>query len=151
MNYEFIKKKYLLIILFFLQIIINPNLNFFLQNSLALAPEERLQDENQEQLAREIFLQVRCLICSGQVIESSDNEFAHSMRQLIRNKISEGQTRQQIEQYLIKKYGSDIMIKPDYKTKSGIIIWLLPIILIIISSITMIIILTKNKSTKIKE
>lgn len=149
MKSKFYKKIQILLTILIFQAI-NPNLNqdsIFFKNSLALSPEQRLDNEEQEKLAREIFLEVRCLICSGQVIESSNNEFAHSMRQLIRQKISEGNSKRQIEEYLKEKYGSDILIKPDYKTISGIIIWLLPLLFIAVTLLsTMIFFKNKNSN-----
>ncbi len=54
----------------------------------ALSPEPKLSNEVDEQRARELFLQVRCLVCAGQVIENSDTEFSFEMRKLIRQKIA---------------------------------------------------------------
>lgn len=75
----------------------------------ALSPEERLQDENLEKQANELFLEVRCLSCNGQVIENSDSEFANQMRGLIRQKILEGKSNQEIKKELLNEFGSDIL------------------------------------------
>jgi len=102
--------------------------NLFVCNGVyALSPEGRLKNDQSEDLAHKIFTQVRCLICSGQVIESSDNQFALSMRQLIRKKITEGLDEDQIKKFLVQKYGEDILLDTNYDSKN-IILWFLPII-----------------------
>jgi cytochrome c-type biogenesis protein CcmH/NrfF len=70
----------------------------FLSNSNALSPETRLAKETQEQRAMNLFLQVRCLICGGQVIENSDSEFSFEMRKLIRQKIAAGKATRKSRQ-----------------------------------------------------
>ena len=99
----------------------------FISSILALSPEKRLDNPQHEARAQELFLQVRCLICSGQVIESSDNEFAHSMRQLIRQKISQNKSNEEIKKELIQKYGNDILLEVGFLNRNGFILWFLPI------------------------
>ncbi|MBU6338816.1 MAG: cytochrome c-type biogenesis protein CcmH [Rickettsiales bacterium] len=85
-------------------------ITIFCLKSYALSPEEHLADETKEQRARSLFLEVRCLVCEGQVIESSDTEFSFEMRKLIRKKISEGKSDDEIRNDLVKEFGDDILI-----------------------------------------
>lgn len=98
----------------------------FSKTCLALAPEAHLKDENQESRAMEMFLEVRCLVCEGQVIESSNTEFSFEMRKLIRQKISDGDSNQKIKNDLIKEFGEDILISNNF-SKNNFLLWLLPI------------------------
>ena len=92
---------------------------FFATNSFALSPEKRLDDEKLEQRAVALFRQVRCLVCQGQVIESSDTEFSASMRELIRKKISAGENEAEIKTQLLAEFGEDILLKSgEEKDKS---------------------------------
>ena len=88
---------------------------FVCSNVLALSPEERLANPNQEKLARQIFLQVKCLTCQGQVIENSDSDFAYSLRQFIRKEITNGKNEAEIKETLIKNFGSHILISSHKK------------------------------------
>ena len=67
-----------------------------LQYCFALSPENHLP-EPQEQRARELFLQINCPVCSGQVIESSDTKIAFQLRKLVREKIIEGKSNTEIK------------------------------------------------------
>jgi cytochrome c-type biogenesis protein CcmH len=99
---------------------------FLFSNSHALSPETKLVDEAQEQRAMQLFLEVRCLVCNGQVIENSDTEFSFQMRKLIREKISKGESDEKIKSDLMKEFGEDILTQPQNFTK--IFLWLMPAI-----------------------
>ena len=93
----------------------------------ALSPENRLADESQEKRALNLFLEVRCLVCNGQVIENSDSEFSVAMRELIRGKIAEGKDDQEIKDELIKKFGDDILVSNKF-SKKYLPLFLLPLL-----------------------
>ena len=108
---------------------------FFLcaTNAQALAPEQRLQDPAQEQRAMKLFLEVKCLVCAGQSIESSSTEFSHQMRLTIREKIAQGETDDQVLSQLVQEFGEDVLMSStDNKT---ILPWLLPLLFAAISGI----------------
>ena len=75
----------------------------------ALSPEIRLENENLESRAMTLFLEVKCLTCNGQVIENSESEFAFQMRNLIRQKISEGKSDDEIKNELSAEFGENIL------------------------------------------
>ena len=77
----------------------------------------------------ELFLEVRCLVCNGQVIENSDSEFSYQMRKNIRQKIATGKTDDEIRAELTQEFGENILTKPSNKNK--IILWALPTLLAI--------------------
>jgi len=72
-----------------------------------------------------LFLEVRCPVCNGQVIENSDTEFSYQLRQLIRKKILQGESDQQIKKELIEKFGQDILISAEVN-KKNIFLFILP-------------------------
>jgi cytochrome c-type biogenesis protein CcmH len=59
-----------------------------------------------------LFLQVRCLVCNGQVIENSDSKFAFDVRSLIREQISQGKSDDDIKENLVATFGEDILNQP---------------------------------------
>lgn len=107
----------LLIALIAIIISLSPN------SSHALSPETRLIDESQEQRAMQLFLQVRCLVCQGQVIENSDTAFSFEMRKMIRKEIQEGKSDQKIKDDLVKEFGDDILTEISAKNNK-ILLWL---------------------------
>lgn len=105
---------------------------FYQYDALAISPEIYLP-KHQEERARELFWQVKCPVCAGQVIESSDTQIAYQLRKLIRDQIREGKSDDEIKSYLVEKYGDDILNNPIVNTKN-IALWLLPILFFIVGA-----------------
>ena len=119
--------------LFFSTGIIN---NVFAQVDDLNKKEVFLQDQA-EQRAQKLFLQVKCLVCQGQVIESSNTQIAFDLRKLIRDKIIAGLSDEEIKIYLIENYGPEILMNPPLN-KETLILWALPAILLFIGCVLLI-------------
>ena len=116
--------------IFFLKIFL---IILFSYDALALSTEDKLANPQDEQRAMNLFLQIRCLVCAGQVIENSDTQFAHDVRKFVRKKISEGLSDEEIKAYLIKNFGDEILQTPTLKSQP--LLWLLPLIFLPIALI----------------
>ena len=73
---------------------------------------------------------LRCLICQGQSVYDSQSEFAISVKDLIKKKIKEGNSDNDIYEYLKNKYGDWIMYEPELDKKT-LLLWILPLILFV--------------------
>ena len=73
---------------------------------------------------------LRCLICQGQSVYDSQSEFAISVKDLIKKKIEEGNSDDDIYEYLKNKYGDWIMYEPELEKKT-LLLWILPLILFV--------------------
>ena len=73
---------------------------------------------------------LRCLICQGQSVYDSQSEFAISVKDLIKKKIEEGNSDNDIYEYLKNKYGDWIMYEPELDKKT-VLLWILPLILFV--------------------
>tara|TARA_Y100000022_G_C13162393_1_gene334606 strand:- start:514 stop:876 length:363 start_codon:yes stop_codon:yes gene_type:complete len=74
---------------------------------------------------------LRCLICQGQSVYDSDSEFALSLKLVVKNKINEGLSEDQIYDFLEDKYGEWILYEPLF-TKNTYFLWLTPLLLFLI-------------------
>ncbi|MFT6332024.1 MAG: cytochrome c-type biogenesis protein CcmH [Lentimonas sp.] len=106
---------------------------FISPNSFSFSPE-KLLPEKQEHRARELFLQINCPVCAGQVIESSDTEVSFQLRKLVREEIISGKSDDEIKSDLVKKYGSNILnsIPPS---KENFLLWILPALFLVVGLI----------------
>ena len=118
---------------------------FFLNNTYAVEPDEILENQNQELRARDISKNIRCMVCQNQSIDESDAPLATDLRILIRNKIQEGSDDKEIYKFLSDRYGDFILLKPPLKL-STLALWFLPFIFLIIG--TLIVFLHNKKSKK---
>lgn len=66
----------------------------------------------QEQRAQVLGEQLRCLVCQNENIQDSSAALAGQLRQIIRQKIAEGASNQQIRTYMVQRYGIFILLKP---------------------------------------
>ena len=73
---------------------------------------------------------LRCLICQGHSVYDSQSEFAISVKDLIKKKIEEGNSDNDIYEYLKNKYGDWIMYEPELDKKT-LLLWILPLILFV--------------------
>ena len=133
-----IKRTFIIFIsIFFVQ--------FFLNNTYAVEPDEILKNQNQELRASDISKNIRCMVCQNQSIDESDAPLAKDLRILIRNKIQEGSDDKEIYKFLSDRYGDFILLKPPLKL-STLALWFLPFIFLIIG--TLIVFLHNKKSKK---
>ena len=106
-------------------------IQFFLNNSYTVEPDEVLENQKQELRARNISKNIRCMVCQNQSIDESSAPLAKDLRILIRNKIKEGKKDKEIYIFLTDRYGDFILLKPPLKS-STLALWLLPFIFLII-------------------
>ena len=99
--------------------------------------EESLKANNNILLVDKISKNLRCLICQGQSIYDSQSDFAISMKLLIKNKINEGKSEEQIYDLLKNKYGEWIVYDPEMNKKT-VILWIFPLILFIFGGLLII-------------
>jgi cytochrome c-type biogenesis protein CcmH len=101
--------------------------------SRADAPEvsavEAFSDKAMEARARNLQRQLRCLVCQGESIDESGSPFAADVRHLVRQQIAAGQSDQQIEDFLVARYGDFILMKPPVQPNTWLL-WLAPFLVL---------------------
>jgi cytochrome c-type biogenesis protein CcmH len=81
----------------------------------AVQPGEELADPALEARARAISAELRCLVCQNESIDQSDADLAHDLRVLIRERLKAGDSDQQVRDFLVRRYGDFILLKPPVK------------------------------------
>ena len=103
----------------------------FFYTSSFLSAEENIDDINK------ISKNLRCIVCQGQSIYDSQSDFALSVKILIKKKLDEGHSEQNIYDYLKAKYGEWIVYEPELK-KNTYLLWILPLILFVFGGLLII-------------
>ena len=93
--------------------------------SLAVQPGEMLKDSKLEARARELSRELRCMVCQNQSIDESEAPLARDLRLLVRERLTEGDTDQQVLDFLVARYGEFVLLKPPLESRT-IILWALP-------------------------
>jgi cytochrome c-type biogenesis protein CcmH len=100
----------------------------------AVQPDEVLKDPALEKRAREISAGLRCLVCQNQSIDDSDAQLAKDLRLLVRERLVAGDTNQQVEHFLVQRYGEFVLLKPTFGTHT-LLLWLTPALVLILGGI----------------
>ena len=125
-------------------VIIFVMIQFISKNSYSVEPEEFLQNPKQEMRARNISKNIRCLVCQNQSIDDSSAPLAKDLRALIRIKVQENDSDEEIYKFLTDRYGDFILLKPPFKI-STFLLWSLPFVFVIIG---IFILFVHNKKSK---
>jgi len=119
-------------------------IQFLVNNSYTVEPDEVLKDPKQELRARNISKNIRCMVCQNQSIDESIAPLAKDLRILIRNKIKDGKQDKEIYKFLTDRYGDFILLKPPFKL-STLALWILPFIFLVIG---IFVVFSYNKKSK---
>ncbi len=88
-------------------------------------PAEQLPNPAQEQRARAIGRELRCLVCQNQSIEDSDAELARDLRRIVREQVAAGRSDEQVMEFLHARYGDFVLLRPPFSAATALL-WAMP-------------------------
>ncbi len=90
----------------------------------------RFDNEAQEQQFRELTTQLRCPKCQNNSIADSNSMIASDMRQKVYELMLQGQSKQQVVDYMVNRYGYFVTYEPPL-TPFTVLLWLLPALFLV--------------------
>jgi cytochrome c-type biogenesis protein CcmH len=97
----------------------------------AVQPDEILTDVMLEARARDISKDLRCLVCRNENIDSSNAGIAKDLRILVRERLVQGDSNEQVIDYVVDRYGEFVLLKPKFSMKN-MVPWLAgPVLLLL--------------------
>lgn len=102
--------------------------------ALAVQPDEILDDPVLEQRARDISAGLRCLVCQNQSIDDSDADLARDLRLLVRERLVEGDTNEEVVDYVVDRYGEFVLLTPVFDMRT-LALWLAAPVLFLVGAI----------------
>ena len=106
-------------------------------------PGERLADPAQEARARDLFREIRCLVCQNESIDDSQAELAHDLREIVRGQVEQGRSDAQIRAFLVERYGEFVLLRPPFSAGNAIL-WLTPVLALLAGGGLMIVLLRRR-------
>ncbi|MEL6977762.1 MAG: cytochrome c-type biogenesis protein [Pseudomonadota bacterium] len=88
----------------------------------ALDPEEKLDDPRLEAKARDITQYLRCVVCDNASVDDSNAQIAKNMRMLVRQRVEEGRSADEILAEFEAYYGEYVRLQPKFSL-SNILLW----------------------------
>jgi cytochrome c-type biogenesis protein CcmH len=111
--------------------------------AFAVNPDEVLADPSLEARARAISAELRCMVCQNQSIDDSNAELAKDLRLLVRERLTDGDTDEQVMNYIVSRYGEFVLLKPRFETKT-ILLWGAPLLLVVAGGLSLIVFARKR-------
>jgi cytochrome c-type biogenesis protein CcmH len=101
----------------------------------AVQPDERLADPEQEARAREVSAELRCLVCQNQSIDDSNAPLARDLRLLVRERISAGDSNDQVVDFVVERYGEYVLLRPVFEAHT-LVLWLAGPALLVVGAVS---------------
>jgi cytochrome c-type biogenesis protein CcmH len=74
--------------------------------------------------------ELRCLVCQNETIAASHADLAIDLRKQIRIKLTQGQSQQQILDFMVERYGDFVLYRPPLKANT-VLLWVGPFVLLL--------------------
>ena len=94
-------------------------------------PSERLPDPAAEARARELFAEIRCVVCQNESIDASEADLAGDLRRIVREQVSAGRTDEQVRSFLVTRYGDFVLMKPRFSA-GNLVLWIAPFVIVLV-------------------
>lgn len=87
-----------------------------------------LGDPAQEARAQSLESEIRCVQCENEPIAQSTAEIAADMRTLVRERISAGDSDEEIREFFRQRYGDFVLFRPPFDARTWAL-WAAPLLL----------------------
>ncbi len=77
--------------------------------------------------------ELRCLVCQNETIAASHADLAVDLRKQIRSKLGQGQSEQQILDFMVERYGDFVLYRPALKATT-VALWVGPFVLLLVAA-----------------
>ena len=117
--------------------------------ALAVEPDEMLKDAALEARARDLSSELRCLVCQNQSIDDSAAPLARDLRLLVRERLTAGDSDQQVLNFLVARYGEFVLLKPRFELHT-LLLWGLPPVVLVAGMIALFVTARRRQSANLQ-
>lgn len=87
----------------------------------------------------------RCLKCQNQNLAGSKASLAGDLRREIRELILAGKTKNDIDEYLVARYGEFVLYRPRFSAKTAVL-WIAPFVLLLVAVGSLVLMIRRRNS-----
>ena len=117
----------------------------FAAPALAVLPHEMLADPAQEARARELSREIRCQVCQNQSVDDSNAPLAADLRKLVRERIVAGDSDAQIFEFLVGRYGDNVLMRPPVRPSTWPL-WFGPAAILLVAAIMLALLMRRRRA-----
>jgi cytochrome c-type biogenesis protein CcmH len=100
----------------------------------AVQPDEILKDPVAELRARTLSSELRCLVCQNESIDDSTAPLAKDLRLIVRERITAGDTNEQVKTFLVQRYGEFVLLRPLFSARTAVL-WASPFLAVLLGGL----------------
>lgn len=97
-----------------------------------------------EKRVMDLSAHLRCLVCQNQTIADSNAELAVDLKNQVREKLRQGQSEQEILDYMVNRYGEFVLFSPLVKSTTWLL-WFGPLLLLIVGLGVLLVVLRQRR------
>ncbi|GJM39817.1 MAG: hypothetical protein DHS20C20_00990 [Ardenticatenaceae bacterium] len=96
----------------------------------ALAQDAPVTDDEVNEVAKDLF----CPVCENTPLDVCPTQACDDWRELIREQLSEGYSREEVQAYFARQYGDGVLANPP-KQGFNLILWLSPVVAVVLGGL----------------
>lgn len=89
-----------------------------------------ITDDDVNEVAKEVY----CPVCESTPLDVCATQACADWREVIRGKLAEGQSEQEIFDYFARQYGDGVLASPP-RRGTGLLLWLFPIFAVVVGGV----------------
>jgi len=95
----------------------------------SLSAAESMSEDVLQERTKEVAKTLRCAVCQSESVWESNAELALQMREIIRERLIQGESPDEIRAYFVSRYGDFILLRPR-KMGLNLLLWGGPFLLL---------------------
>lgn len=89
-----------------------------------------IEETELDRQTRAVSAQLRCVVCQGLSIQDSPSTLAQEMRDVVRERLAAGETRDEVKQYFVANYGEWVLLEPE-PSGFNLLVYVLPVLMLL--------------------
>ncbi len=99
----------------------------------------------QEKDYKELVFELRCLVCQNQNLADSNADLAKDLRDEVYKMLKEGQSKQQIIDFMVARYGEFVLYRPPVD-KATALLWFGPVVMLAIGLLIVMLFIRRHRN-----
>jgi cytochrome c-type biogenesis protein CcmH len=97
----------------------------------AVYGQDDISDDEVNEVAKDLY----CPVCESTPLDVCPTQACADWRELIRTKLSAGETQQDVLDYFARQYGDGVLANPPRRGVSLVVLWVLPVLLVVLGGL----------------
>lgn len=115
---------------------------------LSVAQAQHISSLSYQQQAMDISKVLRCPMATNQSLFESQAPIAHELKAQIFSMLEQGQSQDEIIDFMVQRYGGKIRYQPEFKASTSVL-WLGPLLLLVLGVGLCFALITRKKQSSI--